>query len=225
METWSGGGGTGSTYYGGRLIIDGVTIYDSVYVSSPLTHLWTPVDGAVITFSRYVVYDSGVTLTQIEIVTTPAPAGYTLSYYSEHGAAPSPVADVNRLTSAMLPTLTETGYTFRGWYYESSFDTQAQAGDVLSADTTLYAKWQTASTLLDVTYQLQKIIDAEEVIPPITVEYDGETIATLNAGDTKLLFCNGKVMADDVVIGSKTLLCNGKRMADDVRLHVWSGET
>lgn len=52
--------------------------------------------------------------------------------------------------------------------------------------------------MLDVTYNSTKIIDSLEVTPPVTVTYNGSTIATLNEGDTKTLQCNGKVMLSDV---------------------------
>lgn len=82
---------------------------------------------------------------------------------------------------------------------------------------------------MDVTYNSQKIIDSLEVTPPVDITYNGSTIATLNAGDTKTLQCNGKVMASDVVIGSKTLNCNGKLMQGDIVVELAgsapSGET
>lgn len=82
---------------------------------------------------------------------------------------------------------------------------------------------------MDVTYNGTKIIDSLEVTPPVDVTYNGSTIATLNAGNTKTLQCNGKVMASDVVIGSKTLNCNGKLMQGDIVVELvgsaTSGET
>lgn len=76
---------------------------------------------------------------------------------------------------------------------------------------------------MDVTYNSQKIIDGLEVTLPVDVTYNGSTIATLNAGDTKTLQCNGKVMASNVGIGDKTLQCNGKLMASDVVVEVGGG--
>lgn len=76
------------------------------------------------------------------------------------------------------------------------------------------------SSNLNVTYNSQKIIDGLEVTPPVPITYNGSTIATLNAGDTKTLQCNGKVMASNIGIGDKTLQCNGKLMASDVVVEV-----
>lgn len=63
---------------------------------------------------------------------------------------------------------------------------------------------------LDVTYNSQKIIDSLEVAPPVTVTYNGSTIATLNEGDTKTLDILGtdnkpKILATPIVIGGKTI--------------------
>lgn len=90
---------------------------------------------------------------------------------------------------------------------------------LLEANGTLTKGGGSGSTI-DVTYNGTKIIDSLEVTPPVEVTYNGSTIATLNAGDTKTLQCNGKVMASDVVIGDKTLQCGGKLMASDVVVEV-----
>ena len=82
---------------------------------------------------------------------------------------------------------------------------------------------------MDVTYNGTKIIDSLEVTPPVDVTYNGSTIATLNAGNTKTLQCNGKVMASNIGIGGKTLQCSGKLMASDIVVELvgsaTSGET
>ena len=44
-----------------------------------------------------------------------------------------------------LPTPTKTGYTFAGWFAESTFNTQVSGPQSPTADATLYAKW-TANT-------------------------------------------------------------------------------
>ena len=82
---------------------------------------------------------------------------------------------------------------------------------------------------MDVTYNGTKIIDSLEVTPPVDVTYNGSTIATLNAGNTKTLQCNGKVMASNIGIGGKTLQCSGKLMTSDIVVELAgsapSGET
>lgn len=63
---------------------------------------------------------------------------YSVHFETNGGTAVTDLVDVLTITS--LPTTTKTGYTFLGWFYAD--DTQAQVGDVLSADITLYAHWQ-----------------------------------------------------------------------------------
>lgn len=184
-----------------------VVTIDGVRVSSGAAYTYYPVGGETIRLTATSV-DIENPKVYADITTR---RSYTISYSTEHDTAPSSVSDVTELTSAMLPTLTATGYVFQGWYYESTFTTQAQAGDTISANTTLYAKWeeQTVSTL-DVTYNGSKIIDSLSVTPPVTVSYGGSTIATLNEGDTKTLDILGednkpKILSTPIVIGDKTI--------------------
>lgn len=69
------------------------------------------------------------------------PTGYTVSYVTEHGTTPGDKTYVQVLSATELPEISETGYTFGGWYYDSSFAVKANVGDTLTADVTLYAKW------------------------------------------------------------------------------------
>lgn len=69
---------------------------------------------------------------------------YTITYNTNGGSA-VPAGSGSALPSP-LPTTTRTGFTFAGWFYDSIFQTQANAGDILSANVTLYAKWATSST-------------------------------------------------------------------------------
>ena len=66
---------------------------------------------------------------------------YTITYNSNGGSSIPQSSDVTQLPNP-LPTPTKSGYTFLGWYYDSSFTNAAVAGDSLSSDVTLYAKWQ-----------------------------------------------------------------------------------
>lgn len=122
---------------------------------------------------------------------------------------------------------------YRGGWTSEVYRTIEITGGTDATNPTLIAWLEANGTLtkgggggstIDVTYNSQKIIDSLEVTPPVTVTYNGSTIATLNAGDTKTLQCSGKVMASNVVIGDKTLQCNGKLMASDVVVEV-SGVT
>ena len=70
----------------------------------------------------------------------------TVSYVSEHGSLPQAfvVAGGTKITAEKLPTLTERGWKFLGWYTNSSFteDTKVIAGQTIVISITLYAKWE-----------------------------------------------------------------------------------
>ncbi|MBR0236234.1 MAG: InlB B-repeat-containing protein [Clostridia bacterium] len=71
---------------------------------------------------------------------TPAIPIYEISFDSNRGNAVSPLNS----SDGKLPTLPNCvryGFRFDGWYYDSAFTEQAFSGDVVSADTVLYAKW------------------------------------------------------------------------------------
>ena len=74
-----------------------------------------------------------------EETTTPV-VEYTITYNAQgHGTTPESVTG-NKLPES-LPVLTETGYTFGGWYFDADCTQAAEAGATITADTTLYAKW------------------------------------------------------------------------------------
>ena len=76
----------------------------------------------------------------------------TVSYHSKFGTVPESfdVEYVHFLTKENLTDISCSPYTFLGWYYEKDEDnngtgTQAQVWDKITADTPLYAKWETAT--------------------------------------------------------------------------------
>ena len=65
----------------------------------------------------------------------------TVTYSTEHATAPEKltVTDGTALTAEQLPSLTESGYTFGGWY---DGETKAEAGSYkVTKDVTLTAQW------------------------------------------------------------------------------------
>lgn len=73
--------------------------------------------------------------------TTVISSNFTVSYSTKYGTAPSPVQG-SIITAAMLPTLADTDtYAFGGWYFDEEFTKQAEIGDNITTNTTLYAKW------------------------------------------------------------------------------------
>ncbi len=57
-----------------------------------------------------------------------------------HGEQPEKISNLYNLPEE-LPTLTENGYVFFGWYLDSQFVIPAALGTKLTSDITLYAKW------------------------------------------------------------------------------------
>ena len=98
----------------------------------------------------------------------------TVSYHSKFGTVPKSFdVELNQtLTAENLAEVSCSPYTFLGWYYSKDEDnngtgTQAQAGDNISSDTQLYAKWKTATVSFSSAYG---------TVPSIK-KYTGEKIA------------------------------------------------
>lgn len=67
---------------------------------------------------------------------------YTVTFNTNgHGTQPAQLKGVYKLPDK-LPILIEEGFIFIGWYYDSSFNNQANVNDVVTKNTTLYAKWE-----------------------------------------------------------------------------------
>ncbi|MDE6408497.1 MAG: InlB B-repeat-containing protein [Anaeroplasmataceae bacterium] len=71
---------------------------------------------------------------------------YTITYDVQgHGTAPASVTGTK--LPDPLPVLSETGYTFGGWYLDANCTQAAEAGAEITEDTTLYAKWTEKQTV------------------------------------------------------------------------------
>ncbi len=65
---------------------------------------------------------------------------YTITYNTKgHGTTPDAVTGTKLPDN--LPVLSEIGWTFEGWYLDENCTIEAKAGQSITADTTLYAKW------------------------------------------------------------------------------------
>lgn len=65
---------------------------------------------------------------------------YTITYNTNGGSAVAQATEQTHLPDP-LPTTTKDGYTFDGWFTNSTLDVPAVAGAAIGANTTLYAKW------------------------------------------------------------------------------------
>ncbi|MBO4858040.1 MAG: SUMF1/EgtB/PvdO family nonheme iron enzyme, partial [Treponema sp.] len=78
------------------------------------------------------------------LVRTDTSSCYMISYQTAHGTEPEQTLVRKSITNTELPMLTESGWKFLGWYTSSNFDevTKANAGQSITTNLTLYAKWE-----------------------------------------------------------------------------------
>lgn len=68
-------------------------------------------------------------------------ATYSITYHNNgHGTAPANVESATNLPNP-LPTMSETGWNFDGWFTDEALSVAAVAGVALTANADLYAKW------------------------------------------------------------------------------------
>ena len=82
------------------------------------------------------------TVVYVKWITIPIPVSHTVSFNVDGGSAVAPqtIVDGGKVTAPAAPT--KAGYTFGGWYKETSFATEWNfATDIVDANTTLYARW------------------------------------------------------------------------------------
>ena len=68
----------------------------------------------------------------------------TISYITNHGLSPEEKTVRNYIDDSSLPTLTESGWSFKGWYTDSacSDGNKVETGYEVTQNITLYAKWE-----------------------------------------------------------------------------------
>lgn len=72
-------------------------------------------------------------------------SGYSITFEENGGTSVTDLTEQTSLPST-LPTPTKANHVFAGWYYDNLFTQKATAGDELTANVTLYAKWYTPTT-------------------------------------------------------------------------------
>jgi len=82
--------------------------------------------------------------------------GYSITFEENGGTEQTDLSDVTELPDP-LPIPTKEGYTFVGWYYDDDLFDEALAGDLLTDDVTLYARWLRG-----------KVFEVDEVLPATT---------------------------------------------------------
>jgi len=98
---------------------------------------------------------------------------YTVTYNSNGGSTVS--SATGRTTLPTLPVPTKSEFDFIGWYTDEALTKEAKAGDAISQDTTLYARWGNKTSALALTY-----VDSN------SINFDSDT------GNAKMLL-DGKI--------------------------------
>jgi len=86
-------------------------------------------------------------------ITTPAGGGgstYSITYHCNDATSGCPATNPATGQTALpnpLPSVTKTNYTFGGWYTDAAYSSAASAGESLSDNADLYAKWTQTITL------------------------------------------------------------------------------
>ena len=77
-------------------------------------------------------------------------SGFNITFEENGGTTQTDLTEQTNLPNP-LPIPTKSGYTFLGWYYDSDFTNEALAGDPLTSDVILYAKWGEKNKMTDLT--------------------------------------------------------------------------
>jgi len=123
--------------------IDGVYIYD--LDTSTLTEAQRTVDYAD---------DDDIYWTWEDLA--PTPTGYSVTFEENGGTTQTDLTEQTVLPNP-LPIPTKENHTFVGWYYDSYLFNEAFAGDPLTDDVTLYARWLPG-----------KLFEKDDVLPATT---------------------------------------------------------
>ena len=101
-----------------------------------------------------------------------------INYITTFGTQPAVKSNEGTtLLEASLPTLTQNGYTFGGWYLEPTLENEATTSTDVTGNMTLYAKW--TKNTYTVTYNLDS--GANHPSNPATFTVDSATITLSNA--------------------------------------------
>ncbi|GEM_PF-4131765 len=152
----------------GNLVVNGAgtaTITTGTEEVVTTTYSYVELDSGIRLTSGTTVYDvtfDGTTYTAVAPTTT-------ITYNTNGGDALEDGVFTTSLAVGELPTPTRTGYIFKGWYLEETFDTEVTASYIADGNVTLYAKWAEAATLNFETNG-GTVIEAVEVVTgdPIT---------------------------------------------------------
>lgn len=118
--------------------------YDStqVYITYKQGSDWTDQAYRTVTFPTA---PTGDLLTWLQANAVKQVTGYSITFHANEGV-PTPQNLTDQTELPTLPIISKTNYNFVGWYYDSTFTQEAHAGDTLSANVDLYAKFTALPT-------------------------------------------------------------------------------
>ncbi len=103
-------------------------------------------------------------------------AGYSITFEENGGTEQTDLSDVTALPDP-LPIPTKAHHVFTGWYYDNLFTQKANAGDELTANVILYAKWEQLATNA-------KIFEVGDILPAgnIKISWDFTDKGVIDGG-------------------------------------------
>ena len=139
---------------------------------------------------------------------------YYVSFFTEHGDAPTSQNVPYNETADDPGKLTEEGYTFIGWYTDETYTKEFDFSTPITGDTKVYAKWEKNAPVLPDTYALNVsgafvYVDGVDVTAPA-----GDTSLQLEKDASVRLVADPDRMPSGMVFDRWTIL-NGALNADD----------
>ena len=156
----------GITHYGMRLRVG----LDSGYQFSEDTKIYfNDVDvtssghtsKSITSWGGYVYIDLG-------LATGENPTTHTVTFDTDGGTSISNRTIVDGCTTNKPNNPTKTGYIFGGWYTDNTYTTEFNFSNAITADTTIYAKWNSASILNEIRITSETTSVQAGVLPAFT---------------------------------------------------------
>jgi uncharacterized repeat protein (TIGR02543 family) len=158
---------------------------------------------------------------------------YTITFEENGGSTISDIEEATELPTP-LPMPVKPGYKFVAWYYDEELTTRAKAGDIIEANTTLYAKWHNVSSwLAEIANAIREKEGSEEPIkhidfgdritalPSPKPEETKTVIPNFASGNVVVTPTSGKVMTQVIINKDSNLIADN--IKKDVTVHGITG--
>ena len=124
-------------------------------------------------------------VTAFNLVIAPqAQSSYTVTWNTDGGTPAPTQTTVNHGANITAPaTMAKTGYVFGGWYTDSALTDEVTFPITnVTANTTLYAKWEPVSSVLTVTYDGNENTGGTAPVDPNSPYASGSTVTVMGEG-------------------------------------------